>query len=468
MPPPLAKVRLAARLLASEGAAALVDRLLDEAAYARRRVVPARRFDLRSPDLQTGSRSARAGEHSVLLYLATPPRPSYGGIQVVTVRWLDAARARRPVALLFRQGTSRYRLELTGLSERRSFLLDVPPAAPGDPLRDTGFERAVRWAARRTGARACHVLGLAGTPLASLRTLASPELRLVLSVHDFSAFCFRPHLLEQPALHFCEYSRDLERCGRCLRWDLPVDGLDQAQRRATAAELFRAAAAVAFPSRFLRRTHRELFSDALPNGGQVVPPARPAAAPVSGRPPRAVRRVAFVGGARAHKGGELLPELARRLVESGRELLVIGGGDPEILEPLSAIRGVRSRGYYRYGALPELLRRERVDVALLLSIVPESYCLTLDECRAAGVPVVAFDSGALGERLRAGGGGVPVPLDAGIDGAWRAIEAVERGDYEALDPIPARPPEEEDDDWLALYEAVLAAAPLRVTGSRPG
>ena len=62
------------------------------------------------------------------------------------------------------------------------------------------------------------------------------------------------------------------------------------------------------------------------------------------------------------------------------------------------------RGYYRAGSLPGLLRRESVDLALLLSIWPESYGITLDECRAAGVPVVAFDHGAMGERLRWEGG----------------------------------------------------------------
>jgi len=98
-----------------------------------------------------------------------------------------------------------------------------------------------------------------------------------------------------------------------------------------------------------------------------------------------------------------------------------GGGDPELLARLRRLP-VRVRGYYRSGTLPRLLRRDGVDLALLLSIVPESYNLVLDECAAAGVPVVAFDLGAVGERLRSG---QLVPLAEGAEGIVRAMSLLQ-------------------------------------------
>jgi glycosyltransferase involved in cell wall biosynthesis len=134
-----------------------------------------------------------------------------------------------------------------------------------------------------------------------------------------------------------------------------------------------------------------------------------------------------------------------------------GGGDPALLARLRATGRVRVRGYYRTGSLPHLLRRDRVDLALLPSVVPESFSLVLSECRAAGVPVLAFDLGALGERLRAEGGGLAVPLAQGAAG-MAALAATVVDGREAVPPpvedaLPA--PREIAQAWLDLYRLIL-------------
>jgi glycosyltransferase involved in cell wall biosynthesis len=111
------------------------------------------------------------------------------------------------------------------------------------------------------------------------------------------------------------------------------------------------------------------------------------------------------------------------------------------------------RGYYRAGSLPRLLRRDRIDLAILPSVVPESFSLVLSECRAAGVPVLAFDSGAVGERLRAEGGGLAVPLEEGGAGLATAISGMVRGER-AVPPLAAGSapgPGEIARRWLAFY-----------------
>lgn len=287
------------------------------------------------------------------------------------------------------------------------------PGAPPSPvaLEDEDCERAVRSAVERLGATVLHVEGLAGLPLRSL--LRFQDLDLTLALHDFAAFCARPHLLERPQLRFCWYSRDLARCGNCLQ----KEDAYQAERRAIAAELL-ASAALIFPSEFLRRTYTELFPNLSPERQRIVAPTG-GIAPLPSREPGPVRHVALVGGVQAHKGALVFEEVARRV---DLRWTVYGGGDPELLTRLRRLPRVRVRGYYRSGALPHLLRRDGVDLALLLSIVPESYSLVLDECLAAGVPVVAFDLGAVGERLTSGR---LVPLDEGAEGIVRAMSLLE-------------------------------------------
>lgn len=367
-------MKVAWRVLRTEGLLAVRDRTLDRLAEARRK-----------RSLSPAPPGWRPAPVPVLHLSATPPAPRLGGVQAHLLRSL-----KNDTALLYPEGDG-WRLEVQGRSV--TFAED--------------FERAVRSAVELLGATALHVEGLAGLPLHSL--LHFRDLDLTLALHDFAAFCPRPHLLEHPQLRFCWYSRDLARCGRCLQ----QEGAYQAERRAIAAELL-ASADLIFPSDFLRRTYAELFPGLPPERQRIVAPTS-GIAPLPPREPGPVRHVALVGGVQAHKGALVFEEVAKRV---DLRWTVYGGGDPELLTRLRRLPRVRVRGYYRAGTLPRLLRRDGVDLALLLSIVPESYSLVLDECAAAGVPVIAFRLGAVGDRLTSGR---LVPLEEGAEGIVRAL-----------------------------------------------
>ena len=430
------------RVLRAEGVAAALDRFHDRRAEARRR----RSF---RPVAAPPPGFACA----VLNLAAAAPAPRLGGVQAQLLWRVDAEAARRPVALLYpdKPGSgSGYRLELQ--SGRGRWALQLPPkargtdseppasvapkpgdASPADALgtrlsglapTDPGLERAVAWAAGLCGATLLQVEGLAGMPLGSLLRLRESGLRLALAIHDFAAFCPRPHLLESLAPpappRFCHYSRDAARCARCLGRD--AAGLApgfQEGRRELARQLLASAAAIVYPSSFLARTHDELFGGAGGAAARVIAPAgssalfrahsaRPQCPQGSQRSPRLPRHIAWVGAVQPHKGALVFEAAVRRLVAGGRRLRLsaYGGGDAEILARWRRLPGLRVRGYYRAGSLPPLLRRDGVDLALLLSVVPESYGLALDECAAAAVPVVAFDHGAVAERIAAAGSGL--------------------------------------------------------------
>jgi glycosyltransferase involved in cell wall biosynthesis len=204
----------------------------------------------------------------------------------------------------------------------------------------------------------------------------------------------------------------------------------QEERREIAHQLLLAATAVVYPSEFLRRRHLELFPGLAAERQRVIEPAGPVA---SGTPRREgpVRHVAYIGQVLPHKGALVFEETVLRLPpEDAPDLRwsVYGGGEPELLRRLRRLPRVRVQGYYRAGSLIDRLRRDRVDLALLLSIVPESYSLAFSECRAAGVPVVAFDHGAIADRVRLRGGGLLVDPDAGAAGVAARVAALARGE----------------------------------------
>jgi glycosyltransferase involved in cell wall biosynthesis len=221
---------------------------------------------------------------------------------------------------------------------------------------------------------------------------------------------------------FCFYSRDLDRCRRCLSQSAGLAAHDQSEHRALARRLLASAAGAIFPSPFLAGEHRKLFS--LPGlRWAVVEPGV-----VADRPVREARTgVAYAGSVQRHKGGHLLPEVARTLATRRIGLHVFGGGESDLLEALRECPNVAIHGYYRAGELPSLLARHGVGLVVLPSIVPEAYGLTLSEVWLAGASAVAFDLGATADRIRREGGGRLVPLESGAAGlGGMVIEIVER------------------------------------------
>jgi len=433
----------AVQVARAEGLAAVRDRFLDRLADVRR--------DRRYRPLGEGA-PARF-QASILNVLATPPSPRFGGVPTQLLARLRIEEKQRPLALLYPTARG-YRLELSCAGERGRIDL---AGAPLDPvaLVDDSFRHAVRTAVGLVGASCVHVEGVAGLPLRTLCELRSPDLRLVASVHDFALFCSRPHLIERPVERFCDYCRDLERCRRCLEvdWNLPPGF--QASRRAVAAVLLADADAVVYPSAFLQDRHADLFGRLEPARHHVIAPAvdLPSLAPPPD--PRPIRHIAYVGAVHAHKGALVFEEVVKALASSpGLRFTVFGGGDPRILARLRRLPRVEVRGYYRAGSLPRLLRRAGVDLALLLSIWPEAYGITLDECRAAGVPVVAFDHGAMGERLRRDGGSGLVPIEQGAAGVVRAVTAAASHSETTGREAPLPSPERAAQALAQIYAAV--------------
>jgi glycosyltransferase involved in cell wall biosynthesis len=228
-------------------------------------------------------------------------------------------------------------------------------------------------------------------------------------IHDYAWICPRVTLVDgsgrycgEPAVAVCQAC--VRRNGSNLGEVISVPAL-----RARSAAWLRGARRVLAPSADaaarLRRYFEDLEVQVQPHAAPVAP-----AAP----PPRlskdAVVRVALIGAIGEHKGYRVLLNCARdaRARRLPLEFVVIGYTENDA--PLLATGKVFITGRYTDAEAPHLLRREQPNIAWLPSVWPETWCYTLDHALAAGLPVAAFDLGAIAERLRATGGGVLLPL----------------------------------------------------------
>jgi hypothetical protein len=156
----------------------------------------------------------------------------------------------------------------------------------------------------------------------------------------------------------------------------------------------------------MQRYFSDLKVDVEPHAGLPAPIALPARAS-----PKNTLRIALIGAIGTHKGYQILLRCARdaRARKLPLEFVVIGLTENDA--PLLATGKVFVTGYYGEAEAPHLLQRERPDIAWLPSVSPETWCYTLDYALAAELPVVAFDVGAIAERLRALSKGDLLPLD---------------------------------------------------------
>ncbi|HEV7571066.1 MAG TPA: glycosyltransferase [Thermoanaerobaculia bacterium] len=374
---------------------------------------------------------AGAAQAPILNVAADGTSLRLGGLQAQLVARLDAERAFRSVALV------------------SPAVLDLSRPSRHTRRVSPRIEIAIRDAVASTGARTIHFEGMHGVPFAEVLRLIDDGFEVIVGVHDFSLFCARPHLIEEPAGTFCFYSQDLDSCHRCLSqtWQVPQNA--QRDRRALAREILTVARRVIFPSHFLLDQHRQIF--AMPDlAGVVIEPG----VRIANRAVRAAapaRAIAYAGSAKRHKGAHMLAELAQR---SGAALHIFGGGDEDLLRELRRLPNVTVHGYYRGGELPSLLRRHGVGLVIVPSIWPEAHCLVMSEAWLAGAAVAAFDLGAQAERIRAHGGGWLAPLESGADGMLAIMNQWLAGSITAAAPRNIATPLDAARAHIELYRTI--------------
>lgn len=130
-----------------------------------------------------------------------------------------------------------------------------------------------------------------------------------------------------------------------------------------------------------------------------------------------------LGNIGLQKGAVVLQRLAARLdgmAAPAPRLVLIGKIDPNYALPAS----VPVHGPYAVEDLPALVAHYGITHWLVPSVGPETFCYTVREALATGLPVLAFDLGAQGEAVRAARNGVVMPFDPDADLAGTILDSL--------------------------------------------
>lgn len=171
--------------------------------------------------------------------------------------------------------------------------------------------------------------------------------------------------------------------------------------------------------------------------------------------------VAFIGGISKEKGSYT----SYRLIKNGPKDIqwflfgVWGYNELSMLEQ----KNYTKTGLYERDDLPELIEKHQVDLVCILPIWPETYCYTLSEAIMCGIPVIATDIGALGERMRELNCGWLVSVEHAYEETVDILNRIkEKGsEYQEklgiVNAIKVKTLQEMQEEYLSVYAPLLSA-----------
>lgn len=307
-----------------------------------------------------------------------------------------------------------------------------------------------------------HLLGSAPELIERCRAIGA---RVIYSFHDFYALCPSFNLLDDRNTFCSGYcTPGAGTCRVHIDWarypNLKHDYVHTWRRDRVARALGGCDRLVSF-SNSVRDLVVEHFPNldtedyvVIPHGEDLSDMRRVADPP--GQPPT---RVLLLGGLSVSKGVELVERLVRTNQERNGpfEFHFVGNITPGYAPDRY---GAVMHGPYQRENLPEILAAIRPSFALIASPWPETFCYTLSECWAAGLPVLAADLGTQKERVEATGGGWL--LDPSDPEAWYDTLLQLANDSEAyracaerVQRISLKTLAQMKQDYIHLYESVL-------------
>jgi FkbM family methyltransferase len=245
-------------------------------------------------------------------------------------------------------------------------------------------------------------------------------------VHDFLALCPSPHLsdFEQK---YCGVPADPDVCRSCLKvnnawyhsW-FPIENRPSEIKawRKPFADLFDAATTITFFDASSIPILRKDFSfddskvRVVPHSSAYFTAARP----VSIKGPL---HIGILGTLSHLKGGNAVVALQQYIEEQQLPvpLTVVGQSYTPLSDKVTVI------GSYATDDLPDIVERSGINVIFMATIVPETFSYTISEAMEMGLPIVAFDIGAQGNRLKDYVLGKVIPLGASPQTMFAAMES---------------------------------------------
>ncbi len=166
-------------------------------------------------------------------------------------------------------------------------------------------------------------------------------------------------------------------------------------------------------------------------------------------------RILLPGNITVNKGSTFITKLKEYDVDNKLELHFLGNVDGRChLERYGTLHGT-----YKRSDFPSIVKDIKPHFIGIFSIWPETYCHTLSEAWSTAIPVLSFDIGALGDRIKENGGGFL--LSQNVEDAYNEILRISN-DNELYTKVAKQIPDIEfkstkqmADEYMEIYKKYI-------------
>lgn len=290
------------------------------------------------------------------------------------------------------------------------YALELPPPFDYPVFRDRVFAAHCDFILRAFAVSVVHIQHLHGQAFDVFYEARRRNIPVLLTLHDYYLYCPTYQLLNAEN-ECCRGIATPKMCQNCLTEKMNCQVNFLAKWRSEVRSALALCSRIFVPSETVREDFLREYPEIAPRlylqeHGLTLPGRKNHSAELGSR-----IHLAFTGGMAFAKGSTVAAEMIEQNTEECLIWHFFGMlGDQRIWDMQRA--DVIKHGQYEREQILNLLTEQQIDLILILSVVPESFCYTLSEALLAGIPVIVTDMGALGPRVRAMDCGWIVPADA--------------------------------------------------------
>lgn len=245
----------------------------------------------------------------------------------------------------------------------------------------------------------------------------------IITLHDLYMKC--PSINMVYVDKYCEYDNNKD-CAKCLNARYGVNSNILQNWQKTCEKVLGKFDRIIVPSENTKKIFDKIYSElnieVVEHGVQIVK-VNP-----KGQANKETFDIAFVGAMAIHKGSNILKELIAKNNNPKIKIHLIGKPNDNELQNNRA--NYINHGAYKRGELPQLLSDNNIDLVCIFATWPETYSYTLTECYMAGVPVLTFDIGAVGDRVKKDKLGWTIEFNTDTDKILQEIEKISNNKVE--------------------------------------
>ncbi|MGZ8173666.1 MULTISPECIES: glycosyltransferase [Methylobacter] len=245
-------------------------------------------------------------------------------------------------------------------------------------------------------------------------------------IHDFYGLCPSPHLSDFED-KYCGVPQDVDMCRQCLKknhnwyhsWfpqeNKPIDIITWRQ---PFAELFKAATTISvFDSSVIEILDKAFSLEQ--SKIRIVPHDTDYFKCDKQIELSGPLHIGVLGTLSVPKGGDIVNALYDYIDKRKLKIPVTVVGSSYV----ATHPKITVHGNYAPDDLPIIISKQGINVILMPSIIPETFSYTISEAMKMGLPIVAFDIGAQGNRVKQYELGKVVPLGSSPDVILSAIQS---------------------------------------------